>query len=877
MKRTVALLTMSLLFCALAAAQRLPDVAAPDHYSITLTPNFTNDKFTGEETISIRILKPTSTITLNSAEIEFQDVTVTTGGTEQKAKVTPQTGREMVELAVEKPLAAGPAQLHIRYTGTLNDQLRGLYLSKTAKRKYAVTQFEATDARRAFPSFDEPAYKAVFDITAIVDKSDTAISNSKIVSDTPGPGADKHTLKFAATPKMSSYLVSLAVGDWECAEGGADGIPIRICSVPGTKANMAFALKSAEEVMKFYNRYFTIKYPYAKLDVLGIPDFAAGAMENTGSIFSRDILIVMDDKTASEGQRESVASVMAHEMAHQWFGDLVTMQWWDDIWLNEGFATWMAFKPLEAWKPEWRQDLDEVQSSSGAMNLDSLATTRAIHAANAEAQTPDQINELFDGIAYSKAGAVLRMIENYLGAEAFRAGVNAYLRKHEYSNATAADFWNAMAQASGKPVDKIMPTFVTQPGVPIVNVESKCVGSNTAVTLTQQRYFSDRKLFEKGTDQLWQLPVCLKTPGGGNNALHCETIAQEQQTVQLNGCAPWVFANGGAHGYFRTNQSPEASRAIAADAETALTPGERIALLTNEWALVQVGQHNAGDYFSVAQNFKTDRAPQVQDIIAGRVGRASIYLVGEADRAQFESWVRDFYRPLLQEVGWQPAANESADARQLRAIAVDQLGEYGRDPQVTAQARRLAEQYMQDTSAVPPDLVGTVLLIAARNGDAALYDQFLAETRKAKVPAQYQRFRNSLTAFSDQALLKRTLELAVSPEVRSQDAAGVIAQVLGNPAGRDLAWQFVKTRWDDVKNHVPLGSIGGIVGTAGVFCDAKSRDDVVQFFAEHKVPSAERQLKQTVNRINDCIELRTQQAPKLAEWLHQHGTTSGGQ
>src|SRR5258706_3636408 len=245
-----------------------------------------------------------------------------------------------------------------------------------------------------------------------------------------------------------------------------------------------------------------------------------------------------------------------------------------------------------------------------------------------------------------------------------------------------------MRQASGKPVDKIMPSFVTQPGVPIVKVESKCVAHNTAVTLTQQRYYSDRTLFEKGSDQLWQLPVCLKTPGAGSNALHCETIGQKQQAVKLNGCAPWVFGNAGAHGYFRTNQSREASRAIAADAETALTPGERIALLTNEWALVQVGQHDAGDYFSVAQNFKADRTPQVHDIIAGRVGRASIYLVSEADRAQFESWVRDFYRPMLQQVGWQPAVNETADARQLRAITVDQLGEYGHDPQVIAQARK---------------------------------------------------------------------------------------------------------------------------------------------------------------------------------------------
>jgi aminopeptidase N len=878
MKRLIVLPAVVWFVCAITGAQRLPDVAAPDHYSVTFAPNFTTDKFAGEETISIRVLKPTSTITLNSAEIEFQDATITAGGAEQKAKVTLQPDREMAELTVEKPLAVGPAKIHIRFTGTLNNELRGLYLSKTPKRKYAATQFEATDARRALPSFDEPAYKAVFDITAIIDKGDTAISNSKIASDTPGPGADKHTVKFAATPKMSVYLVALAVGDWECAEGGADGIPIRICSVPGTKQNMTFALKSAEEIMKFYNRYFTIKYPYGKLDVVGLPDFAAGAMENTAAIFSRDVLIVMDDKTASENQRKSVAAVMSHEMAHMWFGDLVTMQWWDDVWLNEGFATWMAPKPLEAWKPEWRQDVDEVGSSSGAMGVDSLATTRAIHAGTSEAQTPDQINELFDGIAYGKAGAVLRMVENYLGSEGFRAGVNLYLRKHQYANATSADFWNAVAQASGKPVDKIMPTFVTQPGVPLVSVESKCTGNNTAVTLSQQRYFSDRKLFAKGTDQLWQVPVCLKTPSAdGKAGLRCEVVAQKQQTVQLNGCAKWVYGNGGAAGYFRSNQDREAVRAIASDAEKALTPGERLAFLTNEWALVQVGQHDVGDYLGVAQNFKSDRTPQILGTIAGRVERIHTYLITDANRPQFEAWVRDFYRPLLREVGWKPAPNESLDARQLRGLAVDQLGEYGRDQQVIAESRKLAEQYIEDTSSVPSDLIGPVLSIAARNGDAALYDKLLNAAKNSKVPTQYYRFLNRLTEFSDPSLLKRTLELAISPDVRSQDSANVLANVLANPDGRDLAWTFIKTHWDDIGKRLPnFGAAGAIVGTTGVFCDARSRDDVQQFFTEHKLPQAERTLKQAVNRINDCIELRNQQAPKLADWLRQHGGTVAG-
>src|SRR5580765_2960123 len=541
MKRIFTVLTFVVLTLSMAAAQRLPESATPENYKLAFTRDLENAKFEGDETISVRVLKPTSEITLNAVDLDFHEVTIASGGATQKAKVTPDKEKEMVVLSVEKPLTAGKATIHITYTGILNNEMRGLYLGKDDQgRRYAASQFEATDARRAFPSFDEPEYKATFDITAVADKGQVAISNYKVASDTPGPG-DKHTVKFATTAKMSSYLAALVVGNFEYVEGSVDGIPIRVYSTPGKKEMGKFALDAAEYIVGYYNKYFGIKYPYGKLDLIGLPDFSAGAMENIGCITFREVLLLIDDKHGSVDLKKTIASVTAHEIAHMWFGDLVTMKWWDDVWLNEGFATWMSSKPLLKWKPEWNFGLDDVSGTGGTLNVDALDSTRPIHQA---AETPAQIQELFDGIAYGKAASVLRMLEAYLGEETFRAGINAYLKEHQYGNATADDFWDAQAKVSHKPVDKIMPTWVKQPGAPIINVKAQCSGNSTNVTLEQQRYFADRAKFEAVNDQLWQIPLCLK--GSASSAAKCELMTKKEETFTLPGCSTWVLTNAGA-------------------------------------------------------------------------------------------------------------------------------------------------------------------------------------------------------------------------------------------------------------------------------------------------------------------------------------------
>ena len=869
MKRIFAVLTFLLLTFALANAQRLPDVARPDNYKLTFTPDLDNARFDGDETISIQVLKPTAEITLNAVDIDFHEVTIASGGATQKATVSADKEKEMVVLHVEKPLAAGPATIHISYTGILNSEMRGLYLGKDDQgRKYAATQFESTDARRAYPSFDEPGYKATFDITAVAPKGMAAISNQKVISDT--EAGDKHTVRFATTAKMSSYLAALVVGNFEYVEGEQDGIPIRVWATTGKKDTGKFALDAAQHFMAYYDKYFGIKYPYGKLDLIGLPDFSAGAMENTGCITFREVILLIDEKQGSADLKKTISTVISHEMAHQWFGDLVTMAWWDDIWLNEGFATWMESKPVEAWKPEWNLDLDDVSATGGALNVDALANTRPIRQA---ADTPAQIQELFDGIAYGKTAAVLRMLEAYLGPEAFRAGVNAYLQKHQYANATAVDFWDAQAKTSKKPVDQIMPTWVKQAGAPMVNVKTQCSGNSTNVALSQRRYYVDRTKFDSPDDQLWQIPVCMK--GSADSSAKCELLTKKEETFKLNGCSTWVLANANATGYYRVGFQPEAVRDLAKNAETKLSPGERIAVQNDIWASVRVGREPVGDYLAFAQGLQSDPSRAVMEDVLGRLNYIGEYLVSDNDRGEYQAWLRQYLAPSMKEVGWEPKAGDSDEQKILRSRLFNALGYDARDPQVLAEARKIADQALADPSSVDHELAGGAFRLAALNGGPDFYDKVLANLKDAKSPEIYYNDLYTLAEFSDPALLQRTLDFAISPDVRSQDALQLIGAVLGNPAGRNLAWDFVRQHWPEMEKAGGPFASAEVVQATSVFCDAGRRDQVTEFFAAHKVAAAERAYRQSIERINSCIDLKSQQEPKLASWLGQHGAASG--
>ncbi len=419
-------LIISLLMLAIGAApigaQRLPQGVKPLHYTLELDPDLKAATFSGVETVDVAVMRPTQSITLNSAEINFQSVTIEVGGKNLIAKVNANEEKQQAEFKFDQTIPEGNFKLKVRYSGILNNELRGFYLSKTAKRKYAVTQFESTDARRAFPCFDEPAMKATFSVSLVVDKNDTAISNTNIIHDVPvrfadSPSGDKHRITFAKTPRMSTYLLAFLVGDFQCLAGKSDNVPIRVCATPDQVQYGKFALKATEYVLHYYDTYFGIKYPMPKLDMIAIPDFEAGAMENFGAITYRESDLLLDDTHASVGAEREVGLVVAHEMAHQWFGDMVTMEWWNNVWLNEGFATWMENKPIAAWRPDWSMEEEVARENQATLDLDAQRITRTIRA---NADTPSEINEMFDGISYGKAGAVLLMVENFVGEETFR-------------------------------------------------------------------------------------------------------------------------------------------------------------------------------------------------------------------------------------------------------------------------------------------------------------------------------------------------------------------------------------------------------------------------------------------------------------------------
>lgn len=837
-----------------ASAQRLPQTVTPDHYTLSLTPDLKKATFSGVESIDVTTAEPLDAITLNAAEIAFQSVTVTAAGKERKAAVSLDKEKEQATFTFAEKLPAGKATLHIVYTGILNNELRGFYLSKTARRNYAVTQFEATDARRAFPSFDEPAFKATYQVSLVVDSGDTAISNSPIESDTPGPRAGKHTLKFFATPRMSTYLVAFLVGDFECSTGESDGVAIRVCSTPDKVALTPYGVDVAKYILHYYNNYFGIPYPLRKLDLIALPDFEAGAMENFGAITYRETALLVDSKTASVGAKKEVALVIAHEMAHQWFGDLVTMQWWDNIWLNEGFATWMENKPVAAMHPEWNIDQDVASGLNGTLNLDAQPTTRAIRA---KADTPAEINQMFDGISYGKAGAVLLSVENYLGEETFRQGVQRYLKAHQYGNATAEDFWGAQTATSHKPVDAIMESFVTQPGEPILTFGEPAGGQ---VAVSQKRFYLSPEI--QPTAEKWTLPVCFNT---GSNTKDCQILNPETSTLKAPS-GGLFFANAGGKGYYRSTYPSGIYAKLVAGVESTLSPVERIGLIGDQWAQVQANKATVGDYLNLVSAVKAD--PNAEVISSAMAGVTSIYdrvAAADDEKAAVSAWIRRTFSPEFTKLG-PPAATDSANTRELRAGLFSILGIYGKDPGILAQARQIAQQYLDNPASVDSTLGMTALSIAARNGDTALFDrlQHIAET--STNPELQVGSLRMLVEFENPALLKRALDYSVSGKVRNQDTAIQFAIGMASPENRDLTWKFIQDNWTKVQAQVAPRAVF-LVRSAGSFCSADAREQVKSFFADHKVPSSGLALRHTVEHIDGCIELRSLQEPNLKQWL----------
>lgn len=837
-------------------AQRLPGGVRPEHYDLTIAPDLVRARFAGRETIDLTLDAPSATITLNAAEIDFLTVKATAGGQEatggRTATVTLDAAKEQATFAFAQPLPAGPLKLEIVYTGTLNDKLRGFYLSKTKIRSYGVTQFEATDARRAFPCFDEPALKATFNVTLIVDAADDAISNSKIVSDRPGPEPGKHTVAFAATPKMSTYLVAWLVGDFVCSKGKSDGVPVRVCATPDKAGLTKFALDEAKDYLHYYDRYFGIKYPMPKLDLIAVPDLDAGAMENFGCITFRETELLLDEKHGTLQARKEVAETVAHEMAHQWFGDLVTPAWWDNLWLNEGFATWMQTKAAAAAHPKWRYDQQVAQDLNNILDDDAGSATRPIRA---RAETPAEINNMFDDIAYGKAGAVIAMVENWVGDDVFRKGVQAYLAARLYASATAEDFWDAQTRTSGLPVDAVMRSFVDQPGVPLVTVTL----DNTA---TQRRLLLGAPATEDETrpKQTWTIPLCLE--GGG-----CQLLGPPSRIVTAP-AEGFLYADAGDKGYYRTAYSGPQFAAIAARAEIALAPPERIGLVGNQWALMRAGQGSVGEFLDLVLAVKGDPNAPVVDTALSRVSAIEEQIATPGDRKRLDSVIQREFGGVYAALGG-VSKHESSDHAELRATLFEALGDAGA-PSVLAEADAMAHQLFAGQKMTDPMIGDAAVALAARHGDAAMYDRLLRLFRETSDPDLKDAALHALTWFDAPELIARTLDLSLSSEVRTQDDWIPVALLLERRETQDQAWEFITQHWPEIERKSTQSTEQRIVDASGSFCTAEKREAVAAFFRAHTADAPDRTLAKSLDRIDSCIQLRTTQQSSLREWLDAH-------
>jgi aminopeptidase N len=603
-------------------------------------------------------------------------------------------------------------------------------------------------------------------------------------------------------------------------------------------------------------------------------------MENAGAITFNDTYILLNEDAPLQ-QVRSYAYITAHEIAHHWFGNFVTPEWWDDIWLNEGFATWMMSKPVKVWRPDWHVEPDEVQANHRAMGLDALRSTRSIRA---KASTTAEIAELFDPIAYEKGAAVLRMVEAWVGEEPFRAAVNAYIERFQYGNARAEDFWTTLTKVTGKPVDRVMQTFVDQPGMPLITIASKpCAPARRgagkillSVDLAQERYSREPLPKTAGPPQLWEVPVCVRTSTG---LTHCEIVNEQRSGIEIQACPTcpsehtcpdWVMGNAGARGYYRSAVSPDALRRMAAEVAR-LTPSERMTVLSDEWALVRASKHDVAAMMDLVSGFRAERSADVLRTLTTILEVIDQTLVTDATRPRFRAWVAALLSPALAEIGTAGRPGDTDETRALRATLFRALGRTARSQEVLAAARELVERGLRERGSVDATLLTVAVDLAAIEGDATLYDQYLSRSKAAVDPEERYTYLYALTSFADPALVRRTMQLALSDDVRSQDAKIVVAQMLGNPDTRELAWDLLPARWPELQEKT--GEFVGntmVVAPLGTFCDARTADEIEQFFGANKVPDAERTLRQSIEGVRACARLAAAQRPTLAAWLAAH-------
>ncbi|MFY9268914.1 MAG: M1 family aminopeptidase [Candidatus Manganitrophaceae bacterium] len=844
---------------------RLPEAVRPERYHLHLTVVPEKKSFQGEVVIDLIVLRPTETVSLHALELDIEDAT---GGEGLPARVTADTASETITLTFPKPLPAGPLRLTLRFSGQLNRQLRGLYEARAAGETYAFTQFEATDARRMFPCFDEPGIKARFRLTVTLPSHLTALSNMPI-GDEKTDGVMK-TVSFDETPIMSTYLLALAVARLESKEIQVAGTRVAVWTLPGQLHLGDFALKVTAAVLPLLNDYFDLPYPYPKLDLVGVPDFAMGAMENWGAIFFRDSRLLLDETLASTGTQRGVANVITHEIVHQWFGNLVTMAWWDDLWLNEAFATWLAVKIVDEWRPEWNSWVEFQQEKQVPLGVDALRSTRPIQA---KVTSAAEIEEMFDPLTYEKGAACLRMIEQFLGEAHFRAGIRNYMKAHQYQNTVAADLWQALEAASGQPVSAIAKDWFTQPGFPLVRL-SASENDFRSLLIEQRRFFAAG---QEGAEpsSLWTIPFTIKYEDEGGVSTDRVPLKNRTTPVTLpgKGAVRWIYGNAEEGGFLRVEYDRPLRNALLPTAIPTLSASERIGLLNHLWAVCVSGDLSIVTFMESLLLFKGDPTRFVAEAAAAYFETLSNQIVLPKNRPQFQTLVKEFFDPLWKMLGWDPASGEDDERKLTRAAALWGMGALAGDEEILSELPRRWTLYQAKPTSLDPTLATPLVRLTARTDGGSGFDRFFQKFKTAATPEDRDRYLIALSDFTKPDLARKLLERALSDEIRSQDVWKPVRYLLANPSVQEEAWNFVKNHWQ------PLREKGGSVGAVRMIQGTRTlwrpswNDEVKSFFHDptNHIAAAERALAQTLEFMEIGIRFKERQSLPLSRWLQERG------
>jgi puromycin-sensitive aminopeptidase len=829
------------------------------------------EKFAGEVRHHLRLDRPARAIELHAADLRVSRPRLTVDGRTLRGRLERRPDRETVAVLFDKPVPAGEATLELAFAGKLRSDLRGLYAARSGQRKYAFTQLEAADARRFFPCFDEPAMKACFALSVTTASGHTVLSNQPAEKVEPLGGGRKR-VSFSRTPPLSTYLLALGVGELEASEPTYCGeTEIRVWHVPGKGHLAAFGLEAGRECLARLEAWFDLPYPYEKLDLVAVPDFEAGAMENAGAVFFRETLLLTDPATVTVQERKRVSEVVCHELAHMWYGDLVTMAWWDDLWLNEAFATWMAFHIVDRWKPEWKMWHDFQHYRSAALGLDSLTHTHPIYT---KVQTPSDATENFDLITYEKGASVVRMLERYLGAGVFRTGVRRYIRRHRESNAVAADLWSALSEASGQDVESVARAWVEQEGFPIVQVQRIEQDGRPALALRQERFLASPKSrrSERSKAARWPIPWVGRLGGPGRRTrTERRLLTRRREVIPLEGASPtFVYANADEGGFFRPLHDDAELARLAAE-RAALPAVERMGLIGHHWAAVRAGRAELPGFLDLALAFGRERDPDVLATLRGPLAFVAERIAQDSCQPATRGHIARAFGPAFTQLGWDPADGEPEETRLRRAALLGLVGSVADDPAVAAEAPSRLARYLADRASLDPNLADGVVSLAARTGDAALRERLRKAAAKAATPQERRRLLMALADFRDPKLIERTLDMVLGDEVGTQDVALLLVRLFGNPAAREATWTFLKRRWPTLRRRLPPMLVTRPIEATPALGTRAHRRDVAAFFRANPVATGARAVRQALERFDHDLELAERAAPQLERWLASQG------